>query len=105
MTATNQEIVLITGGNTGLGFEIAKKLLREHDRFHVLIGSRTSSKGEAAVKELHDQGLESCEFIQIDVLDNLSIAEAAQTVEAKFGRLDVLHANVSLSTIPTAKPD
>ena len=99
MTATDKEIVLITGANVGLGLEIANKLLRDHeDRFYILVGCRTLSKGEAAVKELHNQGLTECEVIQIEVTDDASIARAAETVENKFGRLDVLHANVSSDT-------
>lgn len=95
MAATDKEIVLITGGNAGLGFEIAKKLLKDHpDRFHILIGARTPSKGESAVKDLHSQGLRDCEPLEIDVTSNDSIAKAAKQVEQKFGRLDVLNANV-----------
>ena len=97
MAEENKEVVLITGANVGLGLEIAKKLLMEHsDRFHVLIGCRTLSKGEAAVKELHDKGFPGCEVIQIEVTNDESIAKAAKTVEERFRRVDVLHVNVSL---------
>ena len=96
MISDGKEVVLITGANVGLGLEIARKLLSDHgDRFYCLIGCRTLSKGEAAVKQLNDQGLTSCEVIQIDVTDDDSIAKAAKTVEQKFGKLDVLHVNVS----------
>ncbi|KAK4504404.1 hypothetical protein PRZ48_005320 [Zasmidium cellare] len=98
MAPTDKELVLITGGNTGLGFEIAKKLLTDHpDRFHLLIGARTPSKGEAAVKNLQSQGLKDCEALEIDVNSNDSIAKAAKEVEQKFGRLDVLHANAGIA--------
>lgn len=96
MPSTSQEIVFITGANTGLGLAAARALLRDHgDRFHVFLGSRSPSQGEAAVKELHDQGLKNCEAVQIDVTSNDFIAQAAKYVEHKFGRLDVLHVNVS----------
>ena len=96
MSFADKEIVLITGANVGLGLEIARKLLRDHEgRFYVLVGCRTLSKGEVAVKELHDQGLGDCEVLQIEVTNDVSIAEAAKTVQDKFGRLDVLHANAS----------
>ena len=40
MAAADKEIVLVTGGITGLGLEVACKLLREHgETFHVIIGS------------------------------------------------------------------
>jgi NAD(P)-dependent dehydrogenase (short-subunit alcohol dehydrogenase family) len=96
MALASKEIVFITGANAGLGFQIAKKLLKDHsDRFYCFVGSRTLSKGEAAVKELHDQGLSGCEAIQIDVSNLQSIQQAAKTVDEKVGRVDVLHANVS----------
>ncbi|KAF7188426.1 Short-chain dehydrogenase/reductase ATR10 [Pseudocercospora fuligena] len=98
MAANHKEIVLITGGNTGLGFEIAKKLLREHkNRFHILIGARTPSKGEAAVKDLQSQGYSDVEFFPIEVTNNASIAAAAKTVNKKFGRLDILHVNAGIA--------
>ena len=112
--ASNQEIVLITGANTGIGLEVARKLLRDYDdRFYVLIGGRTVSKVDAAVQQLRDQNLKSCEGIQIEVTDDASIDAAANVVKDKFGRIDVLHVNVrkpmSTSThhlllVPTMHP-
>lgn len=96
MASDGKEVVLITGANVGLGLEVARKLLKDHgDRFYCLVGCRTPSKGEAAVAELHNQGLTGCEVIEIDVTNDESIAKAAKIVEQKFGRLDVLHVNVS----------
>ncbi|KAK3646455.1 hypothetical protein LTR56_008553 [Elasticomyces elasticus] len=99
MASPTQEIVLITGGNTGLGFEIAKQLLRDHsNRFYVLIGCRTLSKGETAVQDLHSQGLTACEVLHIEVTDDESIAQAAKVVGEKFGRVDVLHVNAGIAS-------
>jgi NAD(P)-dependent dehydrogenase (short-subunit alcohol dehydrogenase family) len=95
MSSSSQEIVVITGANTGLGLEVAKKLLREHgDRFFVFVGARSLAKGEVAAKELQNQGLKNCEALHIDVTEDDSIAQAAKVVEAKKGRVDVLHVNV-----------
>lgn len=97
MAAPNEkEIVLITGANTGLGFEVARKLLR-FGRFHVLIGARTPSKGEAAVKDLHDQGLIDCEPITVDITSTSSLTSAAETISQKFGHLDILHCNAGIA--------
>lgn len=97
MAFPSQEVVLITGANTGLGFQIAKVLLRDYgERFYVFLGCRDLTKGEAAVAELSYQGLTACEAVHLDVTDNNSIAVAAETVRQKCGRLDVLHVNVSL---------
>lgn len=99
---SSKEIVLITGGNAGIGFELAKKLLQDYpNRFYILIGCRTVSKGEAAVAELHSEGLQDCEVLHIEVTSDESIAAAAKNVEEKFGRVDVLHVNVSPIILPT----
>ena len=95
MVKDNKESVLITGANVGVGLEIARLLLQKHgDRFYIFVGCRTKSKGEAAVKELHDKGLRGCEAIHIEVTSDDSIAKAAETIEEKFGKLDVLVVNV-----------
>ena len=97
MPATDKEVVFITGANTGIGFQLAKVLLRDHgERFYVIVGSRNASKGETAVRELHDQGLNGCETIPFEVTSDDSISNAATTIEQKFGKLDVLHVNVCI---------
>ncbi|KAK9423731.1 hypothetical protein SUNI508_13903 [Seiridium unicorne] len=79
MAASNKDIVFITGENTGLGVEIARKLLREHaDRFHVIIGSRTLAKGNAAVDGLKAEGFDG-------------------TVTERHGRVNVLHVNAGIA--------
>lgn len=104
MAYSDKEIVLVTGGNQGIGLEVARQLARDHgQRFHVLIGCRKIPDGESAVKQLHDEGIhEGVEAIQIDVTSEESLAAAAKLVGDKFGRLDVLHANVSLQIFPRA---
>jgi NAD(P)-dependent dehydrogenase (short-subunit alcohol dehydrogenase family) len=50
------KIVLITGANQGIGFEIAKSLSSMVE-YHVLIGSRDIQRGIDAAKMLQEQGL------------------------------------------------
>jgi len=88
-------IVLITGANQGIGFEIAKKLAREHPDYHVLLGSRNPSRGLEAASKLQAENL-SVEAITIDVCSDSSIATAAKLVEEKFGKLDVLINNAGI---------
>ena len=96
--AEYQEIVLVTGANTGIGFEIARKLLEDYDnQFYVLLGCRNNLKGAVAAQTLHDSGLSSCEMVEIDNNNPELIDHSAKVVEEKFGRLDVLILNVSPS--------
>lgn len=54
--ATSSKIVLVSGANTGLGFEIAKSLSSKPN-YHVLLGSRDAQRGIDAAMKLREQGL------------------------------------------------
>ncbi|KAJ7160503.1 hypothetical protein C8R43DRAFT_993148 [Mycena crocata] len=95
-STAHYKIVLITGANKGIGFEISKQIAEGHKRYHILMGSRDVERGMKAAETLQKAGL-SVEFIGIDVADDRSIAAAAETVKSKFGRLDVLVNNAGVS--------
>ena len=79
---------LITGANKGLGFEAAQRLLADgHD---VWVAARDEQRGRAAAETL------GARFVQLDVTDDASVADAARTVEAATG-LDVLINNAGIS--------
>ncbi|KAL7783183.1 hypothetical protein V8C43DRAFT_189536 [Trichoderma afarasin] len=100
----SSKIVLVTGANQGIGFQIAKSLSSKPG-YHVLVGSRDTQRGIKAVKDLQEQGL-NAEPITIDVTSDNSIAEVVQQVKSKFGRLDVLinNAGVCLNDERTSPP-
>lgn len=84
----NKKIALVTGGNAGIGYHICEKLAREHPNFHVLLGSRDTSKGEAAVAAMGAP--RNVKSIQLDVTDDESIDNCFKAIEQKFGSLDCL---------------
>ena len=45
---------IVTGANTGLGFECARALAETHD-WHVVLACRSAEKGREAVKRLFAQ--------------------------------------------------
>jgi hypothetical protein len=60
-------------------------------KYHVIIGSRTPSKGSQAVLDvLTSSPNASISTVQLGVTDQASIKAAAAHVEKEFGRLDVL---------------
>ncbi|KAI6905611.1 hypothetical protein KC318_g10172 [Hortaea werneckii] len=79
--AADKTIVLITGGNSGIGLEVAAQLLADKTK-HVILGSRSLEKGEKAVKDLKSRNLPgSVELLQLDITDPQSIEAAVKTVE------------------------
>lgn len=91
--AENKEIVLITGANTGIGFETVKALFRSSKAYHVLLGSRNPANGDIAVAQLAEEfpdAKSSVDVVQVDITDDGAINRLFETVKSKFGRVDVL---------------
>lgn len=86
-----QPVALVTGGNKGIGLQIAKELVGHG--FAVLIGSRDLTKGEESAKSIGA----GAHAIQLDVTDQASIDAAATRIRDQFGRLDVLMNNAGIS--------
>ncbi|KAF2148944.1 short-chain dehydrogenase [Myriangium duriaei CBS 260.36] len=89
----SKTIVLITGGNTGLGLETVKAMLQSPTAYHILLGSRAAEKGHAAIESLkkdYPQTSSTLELLQIDIESDSSITSAFDTVKSKYGRVDVL---------------
>ncbi|ARB76863.1 MULTISPECIES: SDR family NAD(P)-dependent oxidoreductase [Staphylococcus] len=84
-----KRIVLITGGNKGLGFETAKVL--QQKGYNVYIGSRDAERGRQAADEL------GVKYVQLDVTDDISIQQAYLQIQDREGRLDILINNAGIS--------
>ena len=91
----NKRIALITGGNRGIGFEVARQLAEKG--IEVLIGSRDVDKGQQAVTKLTSNNL-PVTFIQIDVTNQTTIDLAVSQVAKLYGRLDILINNSGVFT-------
>ena len=73
---TNEiKVALVTGANTGVGFQIAKALA-EHG-YDVFVGSRNLQKGEDAANRI---GFNT-QAIQLDITDTNSIKNAVSKIE------------------------
>lgn len=94
----SETIVLITGANQGLGFEVVKKLAAENENFKIILGSRDLAKGKKAAAEVPKLASKtSVDAIQIDVTSDESIEKAVTTVNEKYGRIDVLFNNAGIA--------
>ena len=81
----NQEakVVLVTGGNRGIGLAIAEKFNSDGDQ--VVVAHRSGAT---------PQGFDG---IIMDVTDSESVNSAVAKVEEKYGRIDVLVANAGIT--------
>jgi len=79
-----ERVALVSGGNRGLGREVARRLAE--DGYAVVIGSRDLNKGRAAAAKLGDN-VNAC---RLDVTDPESIEGCIREIEERHGRLDVL---------------
>ncbi|KAF4982115.1 hypothetical protein FZEAL_2221 [Fusarium zealandicum] len=92
----DRELVLITGANTGIGFETAKALFRSGRPYHVLLGSRAPANADKAIAELKEEYPDTkstVEPIQIDIINDQSINKTFEYVNSNSGKLDVLVSN------------
>ena len=92
MTKINR-IALVTGGNKGIGFEVAKQLSKAGCT--VILTARNRTLGEEAVAKLKSTGA-NVEYAQLDVSDSDSIAKTYKQIEEKHGRLDILVNNAGI---------
>ena len=68
--------------------------------YHVLVGSRSPSKGTSALKELQSRNPSGyAEMVHIDVTDDDIISRAAATVQQTHGKLDILVNNAGISAL------
>lgn len=89
-----QRVVLVTGGNRGLGLAIAEGLAVAG--LHVIIGSRDPRAGDEAAENLRRNGL-AVSAHQLDVADPASVARAVADISNEHGRLDVLVNNAAIA--------
>jgi NAD(P)-dependent dehydrogenase (short-subunit alcohol dehydrogenase family) len=80
------EVALVTGANTGIGFEALRGLLQKG--MTVYLAARDAAKGEAATAELASEG--DVRFVRLDTTDESTFQPVLDRIEAEHGRLDVL---------------
>ena len=84
---------LVTGGNKGIGHEVARQLAARG--FHIFVGARNRSAGHAAAKAIEKNGGKAT-FLEIDVADNTSVTAAARELAKIADHLDVLVNNAGI---------
>ena len=82
----NTQVVLITGGLTGIGRATALAFAKEGAQ--VVISGRHDEEGHKVVSEIREAGAEA-EFIRADVRHEEDVRNLIDKIVERFGRLDV----------------
>lgn len=82
-------VILVTGGNRGLGYAMVQVLGLRIPDTTIIIGCRDASSGADAIDTLRKEGVAApLDVVVLDIEDDESIAAALQTIDAKYGKLD-----------------
>lgn len=82
-------IILITGGNRGIGFGIAQAIAGRIPSSTIILGCRRLVAGHEAIEQLRGQGVSSpLDAVQLDIEDIQSIEAAVENLDKKYGKLD-----------------
>ncbi|TFY81691.1 hypothetical protein EWM64_g2322 [Hericium alpestre] len=82
------KVVIVTGGNSGIGREAVKCLLKKNAK--VYIASRSEERIRRAINELRDETGREALSLQLDLSDLRSVRRAAQEFTSKEPKLDIL---------------
>ncbi|MBO2012474.1 SDR family oxidoreductase [Hymenobacter negativus] len=96
----NKKIALVTGGNKGIGLEIARGLLRAGCR--VYLGARAAANGQQAVAALASEG--DVVAIELDLLNQDTLDAAAARLQREVGHLDILVNNAGINVAGDGAP-
>ncbi|KFY71835.1 hypothetical protein V499_07999 [Pseudogymnoascus sp. VKM F-103] len=94
------KVILITGGNIGLGRETCR-VLAAHQPRRIYLCARTASKAEATIKELKEAQPDApLTFLPLDLADLESVQACARAFVAKEDRLDLVFCNAGIMAVP-----
>ncbi|KAH8110191.1 NAD-binding protein [Phellopilus nigrolimitatus] len=95
----SSKVIIVTGGNTGVGKETAKVVLAHGAK--VYIACRSEEKADAAIKELKEAtGKTELHFLKLDLSSFASIRKAAEEFKSKEAKLDILFNNAGVMAPP-----
>ena len=89
------KIALITGGSSGLGFELAKNLAGQG--YTPILLARNREKIDRAVSDISSSGHEAIGF-PCDITDEIRLREVCAEVQERFGYIDFLILNAGVVT-------
>lgn len=92
-------VAIVTGANSGIGFETAKGLAEKGAS--VVLAARNPAKAEAAVDAIRrERPVGTVRFLRLDLAALASVQDFAAAFAGEFGRLDLLINNAGVMALP-----
>ena len=88
------KVAVVTGGASGIGYGIARTLLKAGMK--VVIADANQAHLDEVKAEL--KGVNNVHFLKVDVTDRTAMAEAADEVERVFGKVHVICNNAGIAS-------
>lgn len=96
------KVIVITGANSGIGFEAARELTRRGAE--VVMASRSQEKARAAIRAIQEENPQArLAFLALDLANLASVKDFAAAYQTRYRRLDVLLNNAGIMMVPFGK--
>ncbi len=96
------KVIIITGANSGIGYEAAKEFARKGAQ--IILASRNLDKAQSALSQIQSDLPETkAEILKLDLASLKSIRQFADEFKAKYDHLDVLLNNAGIMMMPYGK--
>ena len=92
---------VITGGNSGIGFDVARLL--GNAGADIVLACRSRQKAESAANALRQEVTGEVDVIALDLSDLSSVRSAAEELRSRYAKIDALINNAGLMQTPKLK--
>ena len=93
------KVAIVTGANSGIGFETAKEFARKGAQ--TILASRSLDKTQVALDEILKELPDApAEIMQLDLASLASVRSFVETFKARYDRLDLLVNNAGIMMVP-----
>lgn len=95
------KLYVITGGNSGIGYDAAVELGKAGG--DLVLACRSMDKAERAAETLRGQVKGRVDVVHLDLSDLSSVRKAAETIRARYDKIDALINNAGIMQTPQRK--